>query len=49
MQIILLQSENFFTPPLDAALPGPILFGIQEYEPEKNVGRAVETVKDAHI
>ncbi|CCG88344.1 hypothetical protein EPIR_2981 [Erwinia piriflorinigrans CFBP 5888] len=28
--MILPGSENFFTPPLDAELPGPILSGIQE-------------------
>ncbi|CAO95750.1 hypothetical protein ETA_07040 [Erwinia tasmaniensis Et1/99] len=27
--------KNFFTRPLDAVLPGPILSGIQEYEPGK--------------
>ncbi|NJD84757.1 hypothetical protein EWM60_00885 [Candidatus Erwinia dacicola] len=44
------QSKNFLPSPLDAALRGPILFGIRGYGPgKKSAGQAVETVKNARI
>ncbi|MGA7510249.1 MAG: hypothetical protein WBW72_18300 [Erwinia billingiae] len=44
------KNEFFFTLPLDAALDGPILFGIQGYGPgKKSAAPAVETAKKARI